>query len=152
MERYFDYWENYALDNRMRFIKLYWDVGWRYSSYVRRAHMGFPAECFRPAEEMLTQALAQTRKHSSTEFTERVKFIQIGLEHARLARNLSAVYDGNEVVPAERLEQAKESLHELVKFRKEHEHTFFSDLLHVTSFWERPRMNLDTLVSMLPEN
>lgn len=101
MERYFNYWENYALDNRMRFIELYWDIGWRYSSYVRRAHVAFPAECFEPAEEMLDQALSQARKHSLTEFTERVEFIKIGLEHARLARNLTAVYEGNEVVPTE---------------------------------------------------
>jgi tetratricopeptide (TPR) repeat protein len=151
MERYFDYWENYALDNRMRFIKLYWDVGWRYSNYVRHAHVAFPAECFEPAEKMLNQALEQTRKNSLTEFAELVGFVQLGLEHARLARNLAAVYDGNEVVPADRLEEAKEALHELVKFRKKHEHTYFSDLLHVTNFWEHPRMNLDTLMSMLPK-
>jgi hypothetical protein len=59
------------------------------------------------------------------------------------------VYDGNEIVPAEQLAQAKEALRELVAFRKEHEHTHFSDLLHVTSFWERPRMNLDELASMI---
>jgi hypothetical protein len=150
MERYFDYWENYALDNRMRFIELYWDVDWRYSS-VKRAHVAFPSKCFGPAEKILTQALSQTLKHSSTEFAERVKFIQLGLEHARLAINLAAVYDGNEVVPTNRLEKAKEALSELVKFRKEHEHTYFSDLLHVTSFWERPHMNLDALISMFPD-
>jgi hypothetical protein len=65
------------------------------------------------------------------------------------ARNLAAVYDGKEVIPTERLEQAKEALRELVNFRKEHENVFFSDLLHVTSFWERPRMNIDTLVSTI---
>jgi hypothetical protein len=27
VEIYFDYWESYSLDNRMRLIKLYWDVG-----------------------------------------------------------------------------------------------------------------------------
>lgn len=143
MERYFDYWENYAMDKRMRFIELYWDVGWRYSNYVRRAHVAFPEDCFKPAEDILNQALAQARKHSLTEFAERVQFVRLGLEHARLARNLTALYDGNEVIPTERLEQAKESLRELVNFRKENEHTFFSDLLHVTNFWERPRMNLN---------
>jgi hypothetical protein len=151
MERYFDYWENYALENRIPFIKLYWDVGWRYSSYVRRAHVAFPEECFEPAQEMLDQALAETPGHSLTEFAERVEFVRFGLDHARLAGNLAAVYNGSEVVPTERLEQATKALRELVKFRKEHEHTYFSDLLHVTSFWERPRMNLDTLVNMLAE-
>jgi hypothetical protein len=152
MERYFDYWENYALANRMRFIELYRDVGWRYSNYVRRAHAAFPAECFKPAEEILADALAQTRRHFLSEFAERVEFVRIGLEHARLARNLTAVYDGAEAVPADRLEQARKALRKLVEFRKEHEHTYFSDLLHATSFWERPRMNLDALANTFSEN
>jgi hypothetical protein len=151
VERYFDYWENYALENRMRFIKLYWDVGWRYSNYVRRAHVAFPAECFAPAEEMLDQALAEARRHPLAEFAERVRFVRLGLEHARLARDLTAVFDGSQVVPADRLEQAREALRKLVKFRKDHEHTYFSDLLHVTSFWERPRLNLDALATTPPE-
>lgn len=151
MERYFDYWEDYALDNRLRFIELYKDVGWRYRIYVHRAHLAFPTECFEPAEELLEQALAKTRQQPSDEFAERVRFIQIGLEHARLARDLAAVYDGNEVVDANRSEEAKEALGKLVKFRKDHEHTYFSDLLHVTNFWERPNMNLDSLVSAPPD-
>ncbi len=149
MEQYFDYWEDYAFDNRMRFIELYWDVGWRYSNYVRCAHLAFPDECFEPAEELLEEALAKARKDPLPEFAERVRFIQTGLEHARLACDLAAVYDGNEVVPAGRVEEAKEALRKLVKFRKENEHTYFSDLLHVTNFWERPRLNVEELVGML---
>jgi hypothetical protein len=151
MERYFDYWENYAQQNTMRLIKLYWDVGWRYSNYVRRAHVAFPPECFEPADKMLKQALATTRDHPSREFAERVKFVQTGLEHAKLATRLTAVYDGNETVPENRIEEAKQALKKLVAFRKKHEHTCFSDLLHVTSFWERPRMDVDTLAEALRE-
>ena len=151
MERYFDYWENYALDNRMRIIKLYWDVGWRYRIYARKAHVAFPVECFKPAEKILEQALAETRNNPNPEFSERVSFIQIGLEHARLTRNLMAIYDGAEDVPEDRIEEAKEALGKLVRFRKAHERTYFSDLLHVTSFWERPHINVDTLVSLSPK-
>jgi uncharacterized protein DUF4838 len=149
MERYFDYWEDYSRENTMRFIELYSDVGWRYSNYVRRAHLAFPPECFEPAEEMLEQALAETRNHPLPEFAQRVRFIQIGLEHAQLATNLTAVYDGKKTVPEDRINEAKQALKELVKFRKDHQHTYFSDLLHVTSFWERPRMNLDVLMNTL---
>ncbi len=151
MERYFDYWEDYARENTMRFIELYWDVGWRYSSYVRRAHVAFPPECFEPAEEMLEQARTETRNHPLPEFAERVRFIQTGLEHAQLATNLTAVYDGDKTLPEDRVDEAKQALQELVKFRKDHEHTYFSDLLHVTSFWERPRMDVDALMGMLSE-
>jgi hypothetical protein len=151
MREYFDYWENYAFENRMRFIKLYWDVGWRYREYVRRAHVAFPPECFEPAEEMLGKALSEARGHPLPEFAERVEFIRTGLEHARLASNLAAVFDGNEAVPEGRLEEAKQALRELVKFRKAHEHTYFSDLLHVTSFWERPRLEVDALTGSMFE-
>ena len=72
MGRYFDDWEDYARGNTLRFADLYRDVGWRYSDYVRRAH---------------------------------------------------------------------------IAFRREHTHRYSSDLPHVTIFWERPRMNPDTLVS-----
>ncbi|MEA3364589.1 MAG: DUF4838 domain-containing protein, partial [Candidatus Hydrogenedentes bacterium] len=67
MERYFDYWENYAFENRMRFIELYRDVGWRYSSYVRRAHEAFPPKCFEPAEALLQKAFEETDGHSQPE-------------------------------------------------------------------------------------
>jgi len=146
MERYFDYWESYAFDNMMRFIELYWNVGWRYSSYVRRAHLAFPEDCFEPAEKLLEEALMKTHDHSEGEFAERVRFIKIGLDHAKLAVRLAAAFDGKEEVPADRLEEAKEALSKLVKFRKEHQHTFFSDLLHVTSYWEENQLDLDPLI------
>jgi hypothetical protein len=151
MDRYFDYWEEYAVDNATRFVELYRNVGWRYSSYMRRAHLAFPEECFEPAEELLRQALAEAREHPSPEFAERVRFIQIGLEHARLARNLAAAYDGEKELPADRVEEGKEALLKLVRFRKEHEHTFFSDLLWVTGFWERSQVELGPLMSVLDE-
>jgi len=149
MDRYFEYWEKYAVDNMMRFIELYWNVGWRYSSYIRRAHIAFPEECFKPAEKLLKQALAKAENHPNAEFAERVRFVQIGLEHAKLARDLAAVYDGEEDIPADRIEEGKEALRRLVKFRKEHEHSFFSDLLHVTGFWEQRQINLDPLINAL---
>ncbi len=145
MQQYFDYWESYSRENAMRFIKLYWDVGWRYRVYVRKAHEAFPPECFDRAEELLEQALKETQNDASPEFAKRVKFIQLGLEHAQLATNLTAAYDGKEKVDPDRVEQAQQALKALVKFRKENEHTFFSDLLHVTSFWERAHMDLDAL-------
>ena len=149
MDHYFEYWERYAIDNMIRFIELYWDVGWRYSSYVRRAHVAFPGECFGPAEELLERALAETCDHPNPEFAERVRFIQIGLRHARLAVDLAAVFDGEEEVPVERVKEGMEALRRLVRFRKENEHTFFSDLLHTTGFWERAQYNLESLLGAL---
>jgi len=151
MDRYFEYWERYAIDNMMRFIELYWDVGWRYSSYVRRAHVAFPGKCFEPAEELLERALAETRDHPNPEFAGRVSFVKTGLRHARLAMELAAVFDGGEEVLVERLQEGREALRRLVRFRKENEHTFFSDLLHTTGFWERNQYNLGPLMGSLDD-
>jgi hypothetical protein len=62
-----------------------------------------------------------------------------------LTVKLAAALDGQRRVPAQRLAAARQALEELVRFRKKHEHTYFSDLLWVTSFWERPRWDLDAL-------
>ena len=126
--------------------RFYWDVSWRYRVYVRRAHVAFPPECFKPAAELLEQALQEAAKDPAPEFARRVKFIRLGLEHAQRATRLTALFDDNGVVASDQLEQATQALQTLVKFRKEHEHTFFSDLLHVTSFWERPHIDLDALL------
>lgn len=148
MDRYFNYWEDYATKNVMPFVDLYLNVGWRYSSYVRKANVAFPPDCFLPAEAILDEALIATQAESNSEFRERVEFVRSGLKHAQLAANLAAVFDGNEKVSEGRTEEAKRALDELVAFRKSHERTYFSDLLHATNFWERPRLDLDGLLGL----
>ena len=144
--RYWDYWETYANENMMRFLDLFRDVGWRYRSYPRRAHEAFPPECFEPAEKMLAEAMTAASASSSPEYAQRVRFLQIGLEHARLTTALTAAFDGNRRVPEARTAEAAKVLEKLVRFRKEHEGIFFSDLHWVTNFWERPRLELDGLL------
>ena len=107
----------------------------------------FPPECFKPPEALLEKALSQTRDLPDSQFVERVRFVQLGLQHAQLAAKLAMAFDGEEVLPKEHLEEGKAALQALVAFRKAHEQTFFSDLLHTTAFWERPRMNLDALMT-----
>jgi hypothetical protein len=150
MARYFDYWEGYAFENRMRFIKLFWDVGFRYRAYPLAAHEAFPPACFEPADALLDHALREAGASGvPPEFADRVRFIRIGLEHARLTAKLTALFGGNEAVPEANLADAKSALRELVAFRKEHQRLFFSDLLWVTSFWERPKLNLDQLMDSI---
>jgi len=146
LDKYFQYWEDYAEDNVLPFVELWSDTGWRYSNYVRRAHKAFPPQVFEPAEALLDQALAEASKSNAPEFAERVQFVRLGLDHARLAAKLCAVYDGSETLPQDKLEQGKKALRELVAFRKKNEGTFFSDLLHVTGYWERRRLDVDELI------
>lgn len=147
MGQYFQYWEDYATENTIPFIELYREIGRRYANYTAKAHRVFPPASFEPAEALLDEALAQTRDLPDPEFAGRVRFVQLGLQHAQLAARLAALYDGEEVLPEDRMEEGKAALDALVAFRKAHENTFFSDLYHATAYWERPRMNLDELIA-----
>lgn len=141
VRRYFDFWEQYAFDNILPFLDLF-DSPLRYLHWPRFAHKAFPPEVLDIGAEILEQALLKTR-NSPTEYAERVKFLLTGLEHARLTVELAAVFDGHFEVPENRLEDAGLALNKLVRFRKEHQDSFFSDLWRVTNFWERPRWNMD---------
>ncbi|MFA6242414.1 MAG: DUF4838 domain-containing protein [Candidatus Hydrogenedentales bacterium] len=149
MDRYFAYWEEYATENTQAFIDCYLDVGRRYASYLLKAHEVFPPEVFVPAEALLEEALNATRDLPDTQFVGRVRFVALGLQHARLAVRLAAAYDGEKVLPEDRLEEGKAALEALVAFRKANERTFFSDLLHATAYWERPTVNVDELAQLL---
>jgi hypothetical protein len=145
VERYWDYWEDYARENTMRFLDLFRDVGFRYRAYPRCAHRAFPPPCFEPAEARLTAAMEAAAGDPSPEYAKRVRFLELGLDHARLTVKLAALFDGRRRAPEEQISDAQQALGNLVRFRKQHEQTFFSDLLWVTSFWERPRWGIDEL-------
>ena len=151
IEQYFDYWEDYAFENVLNFIDMFHNprVGWRYRAYPLKAHEAFPLEVIEPAEKMLDRALEKALTASKKEYAERVEFLRIGLEHARLTINLASIFDGSNNVPEDRFEEAGEALRKLVHFRKDHQESYFSDLLRVTNFWERPRWDLDPLIRRL---
>lgn len=153
IEHYFDYWETYAVDNVLSFVELFQTpfVGWRYRAYPLKAHLAFPPEVFAPAQALLEQALEEAENGALPEYAERVRFVKAGLDHALLTVHLAAIFDGNAALPEDRFEEGVEALRNLVRFRKEHEHLFFSDLHRVTSYWERPRWDLDQLVPLLEE-
>ena len=141
IEHYCDYWESYAIENVLNFIE-HLEVR-RYAKYPLQVHEAFPLKVFDPATAILEQALEEAHTSSYPEFAERVKFLQVGLEHARLTVKLATIYNGNKNIPKDRLEEAKELLRKLVQFRKDHQKLYFSDLYHVTSYWERRNWNMD---------
>ncbi len=153
VERYFDYWEDYSVDNVLEFIELFQSpfVGWRYRAYPLKAHLAFPPEVFEPAKAMLDEALEEAQTDSNGEYAERVRFLQTGLEHALLTVELAAIYDESGSMPEDRLEEGKQALAKLVEFRKERQHLFFADLQWVTNYWERPRWDVGELVMKLDE-
>jgi len=152
MGAYFQYWEDYATENTQAFINLYLEVARRYANYVKKAHYVFPPAAFSPAEALLEKAQAETNSLDDPQFAERVHFIALGLKHAQLAARLAAAFDGEEVLPEEKLTEGKAALKALVDFRKANEHTFFSDLYHATAYWERSCTNVDDLIIEIQEN
>lgn len=141
VEQYCDYWENYAVKNILHFIQ---QLNMRrYATYPLEVQKAFSPEIFKPAEALLNKALAEAKTSSQPEFAGRVQFLQTGLQHALLTLKVAAIYDGQRDVPAQRTREAKAALDALVKFRKDHQRMYFSDLLHVTNFWERPSWNMD---------
>ena len=138
---YCDYWESYALENVANFINNM-EIR-RYALYPLEVQKAFPLAVFGPAEKILDKALQQASASPYPEFAERVKFLQVGLQHAILTVKLANIYNGNKDVPADRLDEAKEALRKLVQFRKDNEQLYFSDLYHVTNFWELRNWNMD---------
>ena len=140
VRRYCDYWEGYAVENTLNFIQ---DMEVRrYAKYPLQAHQAFPLEVFDPAVAILEQAVEEARTSPRPEFAERVRFLKAGLEHALLTIEFTAIHDGHVEVPAERVDEAREALRELVRFRKEHQHLYFSDLCHVVHYWEGRHLDL----------
>lgn len=152
MDRYFQYWEDYATENTLPLIALYEDTGRRYANYLKKAHLAFPAETFAPAEALIDEALSTTRDLPDSQFVQRILFVETGLRHAQLAARLAAAFDGETVLPEKKRDEGLAALKELIAFRKAHEMDFFSDLLHVTAYLERPITNLDELTLSLAGN
>lgn len=148
---YFEYWERYCVENMRRVNDLYTDVGHRWARFLLMAHEAFPPSCFGPAEAILARAERAARGDPRAEYAARVKFLQDGLAHARLAGRLAAPFAGERDIPAEsgRFGQAAEALRELMAFRRAHETPYISDYFYGASWRESRFWNLRPLFARL---
>ena len=113
VESYFDYWEEYSSKKAPR--------GGVSFSDASVAGKLYPPKAFPPAEAMLAEALVLARTSGITEFSQRVEFLQAGLEHAKRSAKFSRLYAERDF-PA-----ARQTLLDLVAFRRAHEHEFIDD-------------------------
>ncbi len=143
VERYWDYWEDYSREHIIQYPEPGHSNN-RFHRYVRTAYLDFPPDAFVSAEELLAEALEVAAAADLPEYAERVHFLQVGLEHARLAAALSAVWKGEPTglpqLEPDRIGRAQQALEALVAFRRQHEALFFADLYSFASRQER--MNL----------
>ena len=139
------------MEKMQRINGLYTDVGHRWARFLLMAHEAFPPPCFGPAEAILARAERAARGDPRTEYAARVKFLQDGLAHARLAGRLAAPFAGERDIPAEseRFGQAAEALRELMAFRRAHETPYISDYFYGASWRESRFWNLRPLFARL---
>jgi hypothetical protein len=89
VKAYFDYWEDYTMQNRERLKSVAEETQTsRWRAWAKMAHLIYPAACFAPAEKLLAQASAAVA--SDPEASARVEFLAQGLKHARLCAQVSA--------------------------------------------------------------
>jgi hypothetical protein len=95
---------------------------------------------FEPAEAILERARRVVQNHSRSEYAARIAFLASGLEHARLAGRLAALFDGQRDIPADspRFDLAVWALGELAAFRQAHQEPFGYPWISVSSATRGP--------------
>jgi len=116
IRQYFDYWIRYTLE------KIPPGTGGVDFLHASEAVKLYPLTVFEEPERILSEALLLAEQSPDKRHAERVKFIQHGLQHAKLCTEFSAFFTGNKFT------QAREKLHEILSFRRAHEKEFFCDL------------------------
>lgn len=113
---YFEYWRRYLRENTDRINTIYeksarrWYFhGFHYAAY---AHKIFPSAELIKARVFLDRASALV--NDNPEFSERVKFLRQGLEHAVLTSQCAGVFDDPSASPAQR----REAWDNLLAYRK----------------------------------
>lgn len=144
VERYFDYWEAFSETRR---------GGWLHGD-VARVNDAFPPDSFPPAEQMLAEALQAVQGEPRPEFGERVRFLQAGLEHARLAARFMDLLDAEPkgsrkrvpAVDSENRERARLALAELIAFRRARETDYLADFLDAANREKRAVIGIEELL------
>ncbi|HET6325697.1 MAG TPA: DUF4838 domain-containing protein [Planctomycetaceae bacterium] len=154
VERYFDYWEDYArnrpavrdqiTDPRGALEKL---------KRIRGHYLAYPPSVYRPAEAMLAKALEAARKDPLPEFAQRVEFLQAGLKHALLSTHLQEFLDfdspgaerGSAPKDPAKLKRARQAMRDLIRFRHDPKHRFVSDYISNATVEKNQIVNIEVL-------
>lgn len=124
---YFDYWESYTSKERSNLRDTFEALQVsRWRNWAKAAHAIYPEESFAPAEALLDRASASAA--ADPEAAMRVKFLQLGLEHAKLCSRAAGKLSLGE--PGATYEGGKAELQALLEFRRAHERSWISNLNH----------------------
>jgi len=154
IQKYFDYWENYAAtrpairdigdDPRGALTRL---------KRIRGHYLAYPPQVYTPAETILAKALETAKKDPLPEFAQRVEFLQAGLKHALLSTRLQEFLDfkgpsaeiGSAPTDPAKLKQAKRAMRELIRFRHDPKNLFVSDYMSNATVEKNQITNIETL-------
>ncbi len=116
VEKYFRYWEDYSIRNRENAADSIRKRGGRFRRYAKYAAVAdelYPPEVFPPAQRLLDRA-RKAAQGAGSPYTERVMFLQAGLDHARKCVETASVMNNARATAAER----EAALANLAAFRR----------------------------------
>jgi hypothetical protein len=128
VKQYSDYWESYTTTNRERILKVMEETQTsRWRNWAKAAHIVYPESCFVPPEEFLSAAARAAVP--DREAAERVQFLKLGLDHAKLCARTSGKL--SLAGPAPSKEETEAALKELLAFRRAAEKSGISNFNHL---------------------
>jgi hypothetical protein len=127
VKRYFDYWEDYTTKGRAHLVQVMEQTQTsRWRSWAKAANAVYPSECFAPAEAILADAAKAASSDPGA--AGRVKFLQLGLQHAKLCAQAAAQLSlANANAPGP---EAKAALAALLQFRRANEQSGIGNFNH----------------------
>lgn len=128
VKRYFEHWEAFTMQSRKNLVTTMETLQTsRWRNWAKAAHALYSPECFREPETMLEAAAKLAANDAMV--TERVKFLQLGLQHAKLCAQVSAKLTLAGTTASN--DEIKRILHELLTFRRAHERSGISNFNHL---------------------
>lgn len=125
---YFNYWENYTTTGREKIGKSMEELqASRWRSWAKAAHAVYPPASFVPADALLAKALQATANDQDA--AARVKFLQLGLAHAKLCARVAGQLTLAKPVASK--EETKALLEELARFRRANERSNIGNFNHL---------------------
>lgn len=129
VKAYFDYWERYTTENRLRIDQAMDDHATsRWRNWAKVAHVVYPPACFPPAEAILARATKSAATDPAA--TERVGFLQLGLSHARLCAEVAGDLSLARATGPKN-DETQQAFQKLSDFRRSHERSGIANFNHL---------------------
>lgn len=128
VKAYFTQWEAYVANLGPGLDQTFRDRdASRWKSWAKAAAAVYPEACFAQGEALLARAAASVS--GDPDASEKVRFLQLGLEHAKLCSRVAGDLTLSPDGPPDQ-SRGRSSLDALIRFRRTHERLFIANLDH----------------------